>query len=249
MRHALRTLLLAVLLVAPVALPAQVIRGLVRAGGSAGPVPGATITVRDSAGTVLAMTSSDSAGAWALKVRQRRGPVELRVRRLGFEMNSITIGADVVADTLDYEFLLTEVAAVAEEVRVTAAESQNEKRLNEAYRRGWKVFDPELVAQHRERASDLGQLLRSLGTASIYIPRGPNECFRATRNNQCLSLVVDGIVLGPTGYVLPSDIYFLAILGASEARVQFGDKAPWGAIAIYTRSYFDRPGAGGRRRP
>lgn len=236
----------ALLTLAAPAADAQVIRGLVRSQDSAGPIFGATVTVRDTAGTVLAMTTSDSLGAWALKVRQRRGPIELRVRRLGFEMSSVTIAPEVAGDTLEYEFLLTEVAAAQSAVEVRASESLNERRLNEAYRRGWRVYDPEIVAQHRDRASDLGQLMRSLGTVSMYIPRGPNDCFRATRNNQCLALVVDGVVMGPTGFVLPSDIYFLAVVGASEARVQFGDKAPWGAIAIYTRSRYDRTN---RRRP
>lgn len=219
---------------------AQIFRGAVRVVNTAKAIPLATVTARDSAGNVLAMATTDTAGLWALRVRRAEGPIELRVRRLGFEMGSYTVPARSASDTLEYEFLLTEIAAAAEAVRVTADVSLNEKRLSEAYRRGWRVYEPEVIAAARDRAPDLPQLLRTLGTTSVYPPRGPNDCFRATRNNQCLAIVVDGLVLGPTAMILPNDIYFLAILGASEARVQFGDRAPFGAIAIYTRSRYDR---------
>lgn len=221
----------------------QIVRGFVRSQTTAQPIDAVTITARDPEGNVVAMATSDSLGAWALRLRRRTGEVELRTRRLGFQMVSVTIKADVAADTIEYEFLLEEVAVAAEAVRVVGEESLNERRLNEAYRRGWKVYEPELVAVHRDRAADLPQLLRSLGTPSLYLPRNANDCIRATRNNQCLAIVVDGLLLGPQALVLPSDIYFLAVLGASEARVQFGDRAPWGAIAVYTRSRYDRRGA------
>ena len=217
----------------------QVVRGSVRSQASSLPIAGATVTARDSAGAVLALATTDSSGRWALRVR-RSAPFELRARRLGFAMGSTTVRPGPDADTLEFEFLLTEVAAMAEAVRVTATPSLNEKRLTEAYRRGWRVYEPELVAQFRDRSSDFPSLLRSMGAQSVYLPRGPNDCIRATRNNQCLALVVDGMVLGPQALIQPNDIYFFAILGASEARVQFGDRAPWGAIAIYTRSRLDR---------
>lgn len=241
----------AILLLIATAVPAlraeaQVVRGTVRETATSLPILAATVTARDTLDAVLALTTTDSLGRWALRVRAR-GPIEIRVRRLGFEMGSTKIKAEQLADTLEFEFLLNQVAAAAEAVRVTATESLNERRLSDAMRRGWKVYEPELVAQFRDRASDFPALLRSIGTPSLYLPRGPSDCIRATRNNQCLTLVVDGLVLGPQALILPSDIYFFAVLGASEARVQFGDRAPWGAIAVYTRSRLDR--VPDRRRP
>lgn len=218
----------------------QVVRGYVRSQTTARPIDAVTVTARDPAGNVLAMATTDSTGAWALRLRRRTGDVELRTRRLGYQILTVTIKPEVVTDTIEYEFLLEEVAAAAEAVRVTGEASLNERRLTEAYRRGWRVYEPELVAQHRDRAADLPQLLRSLGTPSLYLPRTSSECIRTSRNNQCLAIVVDGQLLGPQALILPSDIYFLAVLGASEARMQFGDRAPWGAIAIYTRSRYDR---------
>lgn len=228
---------------------AQVFRGTVRAVNTSLPVPLATVTLRDSGGAVLGMATTDSSGLWALRLRRNTGPLELRVRRLGFEMGAVKVPPKPESDTLEYEFLLNEIAAAAEAVRITAEASQNERKLQEAYRRGWRVYEPEVIASFRDRSPDLPQLMRSMGVMSVYAPRTPNDCFRATRNNQCLAIVVDGVVTsGAQAYVLPSDIYFLAILGASEARVQFGDRAPYGAIVVYTRSRLDVYGDR-RRRP
>lgn len=217
----------------------QVVRGTVRVSMSSVPIGSATVTARDSMGTTLAAVVTDSVGRFAFRLSPRP-PFDLAVRRLGYAALNTRVRALAATDTLDLEILLTEVAAAAEAVTITAAPSLNEKRLLEAHRRGWKVYEPEMIAAVRDRAPDLPQLMRTLGTTSMSLPRGPNDCFRAMRNNQCLTIVVDGQVLGPTALVLPSDIYFLAVLGASEARVQFGDRAPWGAIAIYTRSRYDR---------
>ncbi len=236
------------------ALPAraQVVRGSVRVLGTAQPIPAANIVARDSAGNTLATATSDDQGNWALKVG-RAGPFELRVRRLGFEMSTTQVREQPVTDTLEFDFMLTEIATEAGAVTVTAESALNERRLNEAIRRGWKVFEPELVAQHRNRAQNFSQLIRSVGSASVLVSGADGGCIRTTRSPGCLTYVVDGQVLGPTAIIIPSDIYFFAILSPSESRVQYGDRAPNGAIAVYTRSRLDRqPGrrpAPGPRRP
>ncbi|MCC7002784.1 MAG: carboxypeptidase regulatory-like domain-containing protein [Gemmatimonadaceae bacterium] len=218
---------------------AQVVRGLVRSSSTALPIPSANIVARDSLGNVLASAVSAEDGSWALKV-QSGGAFELRVRRLGFEMSTTNVRAKPVSDTLEFEFLLTEIATEADAVRITAESSLNERRLNEAIRRGWKVFEPELVAQHRNRAQTFNQLMRTVGSVSVILPQNEGGCIRTTRSPGCLSFVVDGQVLGPNAVIIPSDIYFFAILSPSESRVQYGDRAPFGAIAIYTRSRLDR---------
>ncbi|MFN0099086.1 MAG: carboxypeptidase-like regulatory domain-containing protein [Gemmatimonadaceae bacterium] len=228
---------------------AQVVRGQVRSSSTALPIPAANIVARDSAGNILASATSAEDGTWALKL-PRSGPFELRVRRLGFEMSTTNVRSKPVTDTLEFDFLMTEIATEADAVRITAESSLNERRLNEAIRRGWKVFEPELVAEHRNRAQTFNQLMRTVGSVSIILPQNEGGCIRTTRSAGCLSFVVDGQVLGPNAVIIPSDIYFFAILSPSESRVQFGDRAPYGAIAIYTRSRLDRPtGAPRGRRP
>lgn len=224
---------------------AQVIRGVVRSGNSLMPIDLATVTARDTNGTVLATGRTNALGEYQFNIRRAATPFQIQVRRLGYAVSTARVRALEPSDTVDFEFLVNEVAAVGDAVVVTADASLNERRLNEATRRGWKVYDPELIARHRDQASDFHQLLRALGIPGLIMPRRINDCIRATRNNQCLTFVIDNQVMGFTAIILPSDIYFLAILGASDARIQFGDRAPYGAIAIYTRSRLDRP----RRRP
>lgn len=219
---------------------AQVVRGVVRSGTSLLPIDLATVTATDSLGTVFGSAITSSLGEFQMDLRQADVRFELHVRRLGFAETTASVQPLARTDTVDFELLMNEVAALSDAVVVSAEPSLNERRLNEANRRGWTVYEPELVARHRDRASDFFQLLRSLGTPSLILPRRLNDCIRATRNNRCLTIVIDNQVMGPSATILPSDIYFLAVLGASEARIQFGDRAPYGAIAIYTRSQLDR---------
>jgi hypothetical protein len=60
------------------------------------------------------------------------------------------------------------------------------------------------------------------------------------RNNQCLSVILDGVLIGPSVHLNPRDIYFMAIVSASDSRAEWGDRAPYGAIALYTRMNGDK---------
>lgn len=239
--HATLTLVLAAValpLTAPL-LEGQVVRGVVRAGSTLLPIDLAVISALDKSGAVLGRTESDQLGGYELTVRHDLA-FDLQVRRLGYRVSTAAVKALQVGDTADFEFLLTEVAAVADAVVVTGEPGLNDRRLAEAHRRGWRVYDPELVMRHRDRAGDFIQLLQSMGNPGLILPRTINDCVRTTRMNRCLTYVVDNQVLGTWASVQPSDVYFFAIVSASEARVQFGDRAPFGAIVIYTRSRLDR---------
>lgn len=218
---------------------AQLVRGVVRAGSTLMPIDLAAVHAKDKAGALIASTTTDQLGGYQFTVRPDVAFV-LEVRRLGYRVGSADVKSLGTTDTVDFEFLMTEVAAVTDAVVVTGEAGLNDRRLEEANRRGWKVYEPELVMRHRERASDFLQLLQSIGNPGLILPRSVNECVRATRNNRCLTYVVDNQVLGNFAMIQPSDVYFFAVLGASEARIQFGDRAPYGAIVIYTRSRLDR---------
>ena len=56
---------------------------------------------------------------------------------------------------------------------------------------------------------------------------------------RCLAYIIDDQPAGPFVTVIPTDIYFFAVLSASESSVRWGDRAPWGAIVIYTRMHGD----------
>ena len=224
---------------------AQVVRGVARSAESLAPIAGVQVTLFDKQGRALAVVTSDSAGRFALRVPPAT-ELDLRARRLGLAPSEAALKPLAPADTAELEFLMGDLAQTTDPVTVTAMGSLNDQRLNTARRRGWKLYEPEVVAQHRNRAQDFNQLLRSLGAPGILLPRSNNDCIRTMRDNRCLSFVLDNQVLGPTAIVLPSDIHFIAILSASESRIQFGDRAPWGAIAIYTRQ---REPGDARRRP
>lgn len=235
----------------PSAAHAQLVRGSVRSGSTMLPVELATITAKDKDGTVLATTRTDPLGSYEFTVRPDV-PFDVEVRRLGFQVSTANVKALASSDTVDFEFLMTEVASAADAVVVTGEMGLNDRRLEEAKRRGWKIYEPELVMAHRERASSFVQLLQSMGNAGLVLPRDAMGCVRTTRNNRCLTYVIDNQVMGTSALILPADVYFFAILGASESRIQFGDRAPWGAIVVYTRSRLDRvqpPRPAGRNPP
>ena len=100
---------------------------------------------------------------------------------------------------------------------------------------------------HRDLANSVYDLVRWSGASSLIIPGRVTECIRSARyvggdrrNDRCMVWVVDDQVLGPTPVLNPADTYFMAILTASQSSMQFGDKAPWGAIVVYTRMNGDR---------
>lgn len=225
---------------APRAGRAQLLRGSVRSATTSRGIAEVQVTVRDTSGGVLAMSTTDADGAWAIRLRRRPAPIVVQARRIGFTLVATEPRAVAPTDTVDLEFLLTEVATPTEATVVTGMVALNEQRLRQAYRRGWRVYEPELVAESRNRAADFTQLLRAMGVASLILPRRADDCIRQSRTNQCVAVVVDGQVLGTTPFILPADVYFFAVLQPAESRIEYGLRAPSGAIAIYTRMHGDR---------
>lgn len=225
----------------------QVIRGVLRSQATARPVEQARVTAHDRAGRVIGEVQSDTGGKFVLRVDGRGAPFTLTVRRIGIEPSTTPEFALTPADTVDYELAIPETPVLGDTVRVTGMASYNEGKYQEALRKGWKVFSPAEVALHRDKVNNVYDLLRWSGANSLVIPTRPNDCVRSARYiagerraERCMVWVVDGQVLGPTPVLNPADTYFMAILTASESAMQFGDKAPWGAIVLYTRMSGDR---------
>lgn len=217
---------------------AQVLKGSVRTLDTALPLPSVEIMVRDSLGRDLGRVYSDDQGFFTLLLRERVA-FSVHARRLGFQTADTDL-LRISQDTVNLEFQLAEVATETDAVTITGMQALNAQRLEEAERRGWSVYQPELVAQHRSRARDLTELLRSLGPRHLQMPRHTRDCVRSMRNNQCITYVLDGQVLGTEAYVLPEDIYFLAVLTPSESAVMYGNRAINGAVVVYTRMSGDR---------
>lgn len=219
-------------------LGAQVLKGSVRTLDTSLPLPSVEVTVRDSIGRELARVYSNDQGFFTIRLRERVA-FSVHARRLGFQMADTDL-LRIAEDTVNLEFQLAEVATETEAVRVTGMQALNAQRLAEAERRGWSVYSPEVVAQHRSRARDLTELLRSLGPRHITMPRNTRDCVRSMRSNQCITYVLDGQVLGTEAYVLPEDVYFLAVLTPTESAVMYGNRAINGAVVVYTRMSDDR---------
>ena len=237
---------------------AQLIRGTARVADGARPIERARITAMLEDGRGVGETSTDEKGRFHLEVRARGEPFRVVVTRIGMKptlSSTLYLGA---RDTLDVDFSVAEEAVETDTVRVSAAPdgsnvnvtvhsvrvnaapTLNEVRLKEAERRGWRVFPPIEVQAIRERVNSFEDMLRSTGYPGFIIGRR-DECIRSTRTNRCLLIVMDGMPLSGTyPNINPRDVYFLALLSPNQAQVQFGDRAPNGALVVYTRALGDK---------
>lgn len=240
--------LLALTAVAPTASP-QLIRGTLKTqqGSEAALLAGAKVTVTDSLGKELFDLVSDAQGRFRFRMPEVK-PFKVNVMKIGWQPSSTDWIRAVSSDTLDVELLVASEAVTLATVEVTGRKSVNTLNLEEARRSGWKVYEPELVERHRGNARDFNDLLREVAASSVRVGR-PSECVRSVRFGRCLVYVLDGVPSGPSIFVNPSDVYFFAVLGASESAVRWGDRAPWGAIVVYTRMHGDVYKASPPRRP
>jgi len=238
--------LLALGLIAPLVLvphraSAQLLRGRALAKDTGRPVERARIMAVRVDGMSVGETVTSDSGFFVLRVRSSTQPFVISITRIGLRpmlSGELFLGS---ADTLDVDFEVAEEGIITDTVKVTAGPSLNELRLREAERRGWRVFSPSEVAKVRDRAQSFEDLLRSTGYPGLVISPKRDECIRSTRTYQCLTIVVDGaILMGSYPLINPRDVYFMAFLSPNQAMVQFGDRAPNGALMVHTRANGDK---------
>ena len=240
-RLAMLFAMLFALLMLPHSLQAQVLRGTARFAGDDRPLDQARVMALLRDGRSIGSTVTDDQGRFQLRINADGKPFAISMTRIGMAptlSEEITLAT---TDTLDVNFSVVETGIRTDTVRVKSTPSLNDLRLTEARRRGWRVFPPVEVEKLRERSNSFEDLLRSTGYPGFVIPSRRDDCIRSTRYNRCLTIVIDGVPLsGSYPNINPRDIYFFALLGKTEAAVQFGDRTPWGAIVIYTRAKGDR---------
>jgi hypothetical protein len=238
---AVRWAILVALLSLPPSLQAQVLRGTARFAGDDRPLDQARVMALLRDGRSVGSTVTDDQGRFQLRINSGGKPFAISMTRIGM---APTLSEEITlanTDTLDVNFSVVETGIRTDTVRVKSTPSLNDLRLTEARRRGWRVFPPADVEKLRERSNSFEDLLRSTGYPGFVIPSRRDDCIRSTRYNRCLTIVIDGVPLsGSYPNINPRDIYFFALLGKTEAAVQFGDRTPWGAIVIYTRAKGDR---------
>jgi len=240
-RWAMLFAMLIALLMLPPSLQAQVLRGTARFAGDDRPLDQARVMALLRDGRSIGSTVTDDQGRFQLRINADGKPFAISMTRIGMAptlSEEITLAT---TDTLDVNFSVVETGIRTDTVRVKSTPSMNDLRLTEARRRGWRVFPPVEVEKLRERSNSFEDLLRSTGYPGFVVPSRRDDCIRSTRYNRCLTIVIDGVPLsGSSPNINPRDIYFFALLGKTEAAVQFGDRTPWGAIVIYTRAKGDR---------
>lgn len=85
---------LALLSLLPISLSAQQLRGMVRDSASQLGVPGAVVLLFDSAGRTVRRTLTDARGSYSLRLEQ--GARQLRVQRIGFRLQNISLSAEAL---------------------------------------------------------------------------------------------------------------------------------------------------------
>lgn len=238
-------LLLLLLATAIVPAQAQVIRGILTQAGSDAPLADAVVTITDTARVTLDETRTSATGRFLLDARNA-GLVRLVIRKVGAQPTE----SDVVQlpggrDTIDIEIAAPLVGVTLASVRVVGEQPTrwtfNQSMLREARQSGWRVISPERIEQERGTSQSMGDLLRRLPLASVRPPDGGQGCYYYVRTGRCLSVIVDGQVLGPNAFVSPNDVYFIALLTPSQATIAYGPRARDGALFVATRRQADEP--------
>lgn len=232
-------------------LPAQVVLGIVKDSVTGSAVVGATISVLDSTSVIVAETQSDDNGTFRIDAN-RVPKMRFLVRKIGVQPSRsglFDIPSD--ADTLSVELLVPVNGVTLATVRVVASVLKpnfNTMQLKEARQSGWRIIEPYRIAADRQNVAQFSDLIRRYPIGGVRLPRNDGECFTSSRSNRCLTIVVDGQVLGPNAFIAPGDVHFIAFLSAVQSQVQYGDRAPQGAIFVATRRRGDdeRKPASGR---
>jgi len=238
---ALAVAVLCAMLWVPTSVQAQVLRGYAKLASDERPLDRARVMALLLDGRAIGSTVTDDNGRFQFRIDAGGQPFAISITRIGMQptlSDPININSN---DTVDVNFTVVETGIRVDTMRVKATPSLNDVRLQEARRRGWRIFPPAEVEKLRERSTSFEDLLRSSGYPGFIVPGRRDDCIRSTRYNRCLTIVIDGVPLsGSYPNINPRDVYFFALLGKTEASTQFGERAPWGAIVIYTRAKGDK---------
>ncbi len=242
---------LAILPMLSASLHAQVILGSVKDSATGSAIVGATISVLDSANAIVAEAKSGDDGAFRLEAN-RVPKLRFVVRKIGVQpTRSGLFDVPVDADTLSVELLAPVSGVTLATVSVVATALKpnfNTVQLAEARQYGWRIIEPHRIAADRSNVVQFSDLIRRNPIGGVRLPRSDGECFTSSRSNRCLTIVVDGQVLGPNAFIAPEDVHFIAFQSAIQSQVHYGIRAPNGAIFVATRRRGDdeRKPASGR---
>ncbi len=202
-------------------------------------VADAVVTILDTTGVAVAETRTNQNGRYILQGTELR-VVQFLVRSVGLApARSGFVEVPEDADTISVDLVAPRVGVTLATVRVLANRIMepnfNTYQLREARQNGWRIIEPHKIAEDRGNVAYLGDLIRRNPIPGVRPPSAGSGCYRYVRSNRCLSLIVDGQVVGPDAYVAAGDVYFIAFVSAYDAAVKFGARAREGALFIATR--------------
>ena len=181
---------------------AQTVQGRVLDGATARPVSGAVVRLLDAAGDTVAVTVSDSVGAYRLQA-SAPGRFRLRTVQLGYqpaESAPFDLRADTTVVSLDVRM---EAAPVPiQGVEVTTDQANRRLRQFFGFSPGQLRVRPiraPTLADHASRGDDLSDVVRwaSVPNLQVQVTReGP--CYRF-RGRGCLPVYLDGTRMNPRG--------------------------------------------------
>ncbi len=206
-------------------------------------VAGAVVTLLDTAGVALAQTRTNEQGHYTLTGTEL-SVVRFLVRAVGLApARSDLVEVPGNADTISVELVAPQTGVTLTSVRIVASRVMepnfNTYQLRDARQNGWRIIEPHKIAEDRGNVAHLGDLIRRNPLPGVRPPNAGTGCYRYIRSNRCLSLIVDGMVVGPDAHVAPGDVYFIAFVSAYDALVKFGTRAREGALFIATRRHGD----------
>lgn len=222
---------------APQAMQAQTIRGVLVINGTTVTVPNARVWLTTGRGHTVDTTRSDANGHFEVKA-DRPGSYYLNVRRLGYfpeESDDIRLrDGEVRTDTvyLLSPQVLKPVNVVVKQqvdryfgVNINALSSSN-------------VITPEEIDRVRGAASTLEDVLRWHHPPSLTITRvGGNPCFQI-RMRGCAPVFLDGMPIGTDGWFPANEIQSIVVIPGNEAFIRYGSSR--GVIAVFTNFSADR---------
>jgi hypothetical protein len=240
------TALLLLVLVGPVRLHAQGIRGVVLDLESEAPIAGATVSLRTEADVAVRRAVTDSVGGFSFPV-SHTGRYHLRAERFGYATVD-TPPLDLLAgDTAVVELRMGVDAVALAPLTVTAASRSRlrSRVLDEFYerkRRGWgRYMDPQEIDQLRP--GHVSQLLHATPGIRIQYGRGitPVVLMRRMGGGTCVpTIITDGMRAPSTdidAWVSGSSVRAVEVYSrAMEVPAEYASVVNWdcGAILIWT---------------
>jgi hypothetical protein len=138
------------------------------------------------------------------------------------------------------------------EVRARRRMSEYDRRLERARSLGGRVVSRESIAKAAPTSRNLGDLMRRTAAAMVQVVSGygSSNCLLVQRNvnlqqrQSCALFIVDDVVSMGDPFIAPGDVDLIVVIPASAAMVHFGERARYGAVAIYTKAGSEDPPPG-----